>query len=253
MSTDTLTPPNTNASDDIVIDVQADSLTGTGVRTAEAYRSLAESLSQSVMRVHVKVCRWRGHIQLQGATVEFNGVRLSAADGVKAQPYPLLPDTWKRRFTTLENTLRSAVRRRCIQIYAYNLSAMNVPDVDTDLEEDGIDEQHALISSDNIIATSSKNELRQELNELVRDRWNPLVDEFVAAYPTILEERKSSVNAAIREAIEQHAPSQAAVRSCFKVIYMPLPLGIRADDLTIETLQDGAGDYLVALRESLIC
>jgi hypothetical protein len=114
MSTDTLTPPNTNASDDIVIDVQADSLTGTGVRTAEAYRSLAESLSQSVMRVHVKVCRWRGHIQLQGATVEFNGVRLSAADGVKAQPYPLLPDTWKRRFTTLENTLRSAVRRRLL-------------------------------------------------------------------------------------------------------------------------------------------
>lgn len=225
------------------------SLTGEGVRTAEEYRSLAESLSQSVMRVHVKVCRWRGLIPLPGATVEYNGTRLTEEDGVKAQPFPVMPDTWKRRFATLENTIRSVVKRRCIQIYAYNLGA--APVVENE-EDGGAEEEQMLLSSDNIVDMSSKDALKAELDEIVRTRWNPLVEEFVTAYPQILVDRKAAVSPAIREAIDAHALTQEAVRARFRVIFMPLPLGVRADDLTVAALQEGAGDYLVALRESLV-
>jgi hypothetical protein len=226
-----------------------------GVHTAEEYRSLAERLSQSVMRAGVSVRWWRGRVTLTGATVEYAGRQLTREDGVRPQPIYILPAEWETRFRRLEDEIRRVIYRRRVQVYAYDLAApppVTAPGTVPGNAEDQLEEQRTLLSSDNIVPASAKDVIRSEISQIVRERWQPLVNEFVAAYPDILAAARTRYDAAIWTAVENQSPTQAALPGYFKVVFLPLPLGVRADDLTVEALQDGAGDYLVALRESMI-
>lgn len=222
-------------------------ITGGHVHTAEEYRSLAEHLSQSVMRAGVSVRYWRGRVSLKGATVEYAGKTLTKEDGVRPPPICVLPREWQTRFRHVEDMIRRTVYRRRIQVYGFDFGGSVVDESTAD-----VDERRTLLSSDNIVPTSAKDEIRAEIGNINRDHWRPLVAEFIEAYPGILESVRAKSDPAVWDAITKSVPAQTNLHAFFDVVFLPLPLGVRADDLTVEALQDGAGDYLVALRESVI-
>lgn len=215
-----------------------------GVETVDEYRRLVDQLGKEICLCRVRVRRWRGRVSLTGAEVKAGDLSFTAGeDDVSTPSFFILPQSWGKQFDSVEGALRRALERKTVR--AQITAKMTLADGSISTLAD-------VLSDDAIVPRSSVESVRQEINSIIQDRWAPLVNGLVTDWDSIIQDLKEK-KPHIYEKFAGRLPANAdALRPAFKVVFLELPLGLSADSLTVEALRKGAGEYLDAIRDSII-
>lgn len=207
------------------------------------YKSLVEELGQHVSLVTVHIRRWRGCFNLREATIQVQNVFMNAGDGVSSPSLYVMPDLWRKRFNKIEQRLRGVADRYTIPIQNY--TPIRLSDGTTEVLVDRV-------SLDKVVPRKKEEIVRSTFYELVNEQWLPAIHAFLQEYPQILEDFK--LHQADRYAlVKEKLPAQAQdIRRLFCASLSIRPFGLNLDDLTLESLERGAGEYLDNIRTSLL-
>lgn len=213
------------------------------VKTAEEYKRLVEEIGDEIVLCRVRVRRWRGRYHLDDVVIKTtDGLDLEKGEDVDDPAGRLLPRAWEKRFSAVESALR-AVTAGGVRIAA--ATYVTLADGSTQKDEEVIDDGA-------VIPRPMLEKVRQKFQQIVIDRWAPLVNELIASWPKVVADLERDKKQ-LFDKVKGKLPADVnALRSAFKVSFSERPLGLSADKLTVEALERGAGEYLDALRDSIV-
>lgn len=210
------------------------------VKTQAEYESLITQLGKEVSLAHAKISRWRGQYTIRPTKILVDNDELEVGDDRTTTP--LLPADWNKRFASVEGVLRRLISKRCIPIKSWT----PYKDVNGEVRYFSQTEK-----DEHVVLKEDAKLIREEFSKLVVEQWDPLVTEFVETYPSIINDYKTT-NPKKFLIVGKSFPDPTAIRLFFRASFRERPLGISKDDLTLDALNRGAGEWLDTIRTSII-
>lgn len=210
--------------------------------SAEDFQNLAEELSESVVLVHLSIGWWRGMFELKDSAVVIDGQSIPTDSRVKPGKVRVMDDEFRLKFTNVEAELRRTVAVHSIEIKKYQVFKNS---------EGAMVREARVVKEDKIIPKNFKDKVKNEVERIKTEKWDPLVNRFADQFSEMVAKFKKDYPLPYKQ-IEKYLPASGLeAKAKFNVWYCPTNLGYRADDLTREALEAGAGEYLLNIRESI--
>lgn len=212
--------------------------------TAEDYRTLAEDLGQAVVLFHVQVSWWRSTYALTSSAIVVDGHQIKPDDNVKPGRVRVMEANLFRKFGQVENEIRQAAASRAIEIRKYQTYRTKGGE---------LRRESRVVKEDKLVPRIFKDEIQANIDAIKVNKWDPLVQEFGERFDSMIKKFKEE-QPLLFKCIENHPSmpgSAEEAKKKFNVWTFPTNIGYRADDLTMEALEKGAGDYLLTIRESI--
>jgi hypothetical protein len=172
--------------------------------------SVTRELNRNVLFTHVSVHRWRGHKEVEAATIKVEGE--TATETLVTKPrWKLLDDEWQRKFSRVETLLRNIVAKAS--------PAFPIPGV-------------------YVIPRLRARQLFEAVDEVAKEQFYPLAEEFAATWPSYVANIRQTATEAQWAQINKALPTTATeLRKKFRVTKHIIPLAGGAG-LSVVTLRD---------------
>ena len=185
-----------------------------------------KNINRRAIIMDFTIRQWEGRRRIEGAEIVVKNDSMPA-EMTTSPTWSLKPKEWREKFNSLVNKLRTKIRAHSVQ------------------PKKGLD----------VIVLKDAPDLLKWIRQFRETEFNPEVDRFVAAWPTIIESFKQDLlthfkNDEVRAAsvfkmIEKHLPDQTKLRSCFGIDIEVMPFGSSLDSIK-DAVQGEAAEELVS-------